>query len=360
MKLVVDLRMINVSGIGVYLKNIIPEVAKEIDLVVLGNKEELKKFDWAKNLKIIDFRAKFYSLKEQFLYPFKIPRADIYWCPHFNVPLLPIRAKKVLTTIYDVNHLANKNSISFLKWVYAKLLYDSAVSKSIEIITISEFSKSELCLKTNVKKSKINVIYCGVNFKLFFNSTSLQTTKFKKYILFVGNVKPHKNLITLLKAYNVLSSQIKSEYKLLILGKKEGFMTPDLEIFKFINDNNLEQYINFTGYVEDDDVPSFYQKASLFVFPSLYEGFGLPILEAMASGIPVLSSNSSSLPEVGGDAVVYFNPKDNEQLSQLIEKFLFDTKLREECIIKGLQQVKHFSWKPAAEKHIEIIKKMIN
>jgi len=357
--LVVDARMINNSGIGVYLKNVLPEVAKEFNLILLGNSKELLLFSWAKGLEIIEFTPKIYSIKEQLLYPFVIPKTDLFWCPHFNAPLLPVRAKKILTTIYDVNHLANRKTISFVKWMYAKLLYNSAVSKSEKTITISEFSKSELLKFTKIKERKIILIYCGVDYNHF--SKKKENTEInvpEKYILYVGNVKPHKNLITLLKAYKELSKTIKTKYKLVILGKKEGFITPDIDVFQFIKENNLMKDIFFTGYIADELVPSLYQKASLFVFPSLYEGFGLPILEAMASGVPVLSSNATSLPEVGGDAVIYFDPMDYIDLAQQIQIFLAEGELRKNFVEKGKQQAKKFSWKPVGEQHIRILNEL--
>ena len=359
--LVVDARMINSSGIGVYLKNILPKIALEFSLTLLGNKDELNKFPWTKNIKIINFHAEIYSLKEQFYFPFKIPKTDLFWCPHFNAPFFPIRAKRILTTIYDVNHLANKSSSSFIKWAYAKLLYSSAVVRSEKIITISEFSKNELIKHTNVKQDKICVIFCGVDHKLFSNKKKSNIKSLpKKYILYVGNIKPHKNLITLLKAYNVLPEKIKNEFKLVILGKKEGFITPDLEIFRFIDKNNLMKDTFFTGHIKDEEVPGVYQKANLFVFPSLYEGFGLPILEAMVSEVPVLSSNKTSLPEVGGDSVIYFDPNKVDDLAKKINKYILNTELLKSYIDKGKLHARLFSWEKASKKHISIIKQMLN
>tara|TARA_R110000744_G_C19371292_1_gene562661 strand:+ start:10676 stop:11779 length:1104 start_codon:yes stop_codon:yes gene_type:complete len=358
--LVIDTRMINNSGIGVYLKNILPELIKEFNVILMGNGAELALFPWTKEVRIIEFKPKIYSIKEQLLYPFIVPKTDLFWCPHFNAPLLPIKAKRILTTIYDVNHLANRNTISWVKWIYAKILYTSATIRSKKIITISKFSKLELIKYTKAKERKINIIYCGVNYD-FFNKKRYhnQIVLPKNYILYVGNVKPHKNLITLLKSYKNLSDITKEKYKLLILGRKDGFITPDLDVFKFIEENDLTENIFFTGYISDEQVPFLYQKACLFVFPSLYEGFGLPILEAMASGVPVLSSNASSLPEVGGNSVIYFNPLDTNELSKLIDKLLTNEDLREFLIEKGKQQAKLFSWKPAIQQHIILIKKIM-
>ncbi|MBT8181238.1 MAG: glycosyltransferase family 4 protein [Eudoraea sp.] len=358
--LAIDVRMINSSGIGVYLKNILPHLVDKFHLTLLGDKEVMKSFKWANELNIIPFNAKVYSLKEQILYPFVVPRTDLYWCPHFNAPLLPIRTKKLLTTIYDVNHLANRQNSSFLKWRYAKLLYSNAVRKSIQIITISKFSKSEIVHYTSADPSKIEMIYCGVNHNFFSEQKELKINKIpEKYILYVGNIKPHKNLITLLKAYAQLPPSMKDEYQLLILGKKDGFITPDLEIFGFIEENKLQNNIHFTGYVEDDVVPAIYQKAALFVFPSLYEGFGLPPLEAMASGVPVLCSDVTSLPEVGGEAVVYFSPNNTNELGIKMEELLRNSTKREILIKKGLQQAKLFSWDDAGEYHLQLINQIL-
>lgn len=357
MKLVIDLRMINVSGIGTYLKNIIPLIVERYnDIEVLGNAKELQSFAWAKDLKIIEFNEKIYSIKEQFEFPKVIPTCDIFWCPHFNVPLLPIKAKKIITTIYDVNHLSGINKSSFLKEQYAKVLYKNATKKSDTIITISEFSKAEIIKYTHVNSNKIQLIYCGVN-QENFSKQNIEVEQLqlpKKYILYVGNVKPHKNLITLLKAYSILSNEFKNQYKIVIVGKKEGFITKENEIFEFIDQNNLKENIFFTGYIQDNQVPNVYKKASLFVFPSMYEGFGLPILEAMCCNIPVISSDAASLKEVGGDAVEYFSPLDYKQLATKIQIVLQNPTLQNQLISKGKLQIEKFSWQTAIVKHIAV------
>ena len=353
--------MVHNSGIGVYLKNILPCICKEFEVTLLGNKWVLDQLEWTKGISVIHFDAKIYSLKEQLMYPLVIPKTTtLFWCPHFNAPLLPTRAKKLLTTIYDVNHLANKATSSYLKWRYAKTLYVNAVKKSKRVITISDFSRSELVHFTGIGKDKITRIYCGVDFDLFSEKeTNTHLDLPKTYLLFVGNIKPHKNLICLLKAYGQLSESLREKYKLVILGKKDGFITPDIEIFKFIETHNMMKDIYFTGYVEDKDVPSVYRNATLFVFPSLYEGFGLPPLEAMASGVPVLCSNASSLPEVGGKAVMYFNPNDYNELCEKLVALLSDAELRRSLSEKGKKRARLFSWDNARKEHIEIINSLL-
>lgn len=354
MKLVIDLRMINVSGIGTYLKNIVPAVIKTYkDTILLGDIQELREFTWATDVKIIEFTENIYSVKEQLLFPTIIPRCDVFWCPHFNVPIFPIKATNIITTIYDVNHLSSINKSSWLKKQYAKLLYINATKRSKIIITISEFSKRELVQHTKVNEQKIALIYCGVDKEKFIkkNQSRSYLKLPEKYILFVGNIKPHKNLITLLKAYASLKKEMQNEYKIVIVGKKEGFITKENKIFSFIENQNLINNIHFTGYIPDDQVPYVYTNAALFVFPSLYEGFGLPLLEAMCAETPVISSDAASLKEVGANAVEYFSPLDYEVLTQKIEKIITNPELQNDLIKKGLKQVDNFTWQESANKH---------
>lgn len=353
MKLVIDIRLINASGIGTYLKNIIPGILDAFEeVVVLGNKQEINKFNWSDQVKVIEFNAKIYSLKEQILYRWIVPKCDIFWAPHFNLPVLPIRAKKVVATIHDVNHLAGVSPISMVKKKYAYLLFQNAVNKANLIFTVSEFSKSELIKYTTVDPEKIKVVYCGVD-KLFFqNAKNEKSLKLpENYILYVGNVKPHKNLIILLKAYCSLSKELTAKYQLVIIGKKEGFITQDKQIDDFIKNNNLQDQITFTGYVDDFDLPKIYQEAALFVFPSLYEGFGLPILEALAARTLVISSNAASLQEIGGEAVIYFDPINYPELAQKITECL-ENEIDKSFLNAQLEiQLEKFTWKKAIENH---------
>lgn len=362
MKLVADLRLINASGIGTYLKNVFPSIIELFEeVVVLGDPEEILKFDWAQKIEIICFKHEVYLLSEQIYYPFFIPKCDIFWCPHFNFPLLPINAKKTIVTIHDVNHIANPKQFSFLIRLWAKFLYENAVKRSDSILTVSEFSKSEIVKYLNIKKDKINVVFCGVN-RSRFNSAEDNDKDLnlpKTYFLFVGNVKPHKNLIVLLKAYNNLDNAIKDKYKLVILGAKEGFITKENKLFDFIESNNLNSYVHFTGYVLDKKIPAIYKNASVFIFPSLYEGFGLPILEAMASGLPVISSSNASLPEIAGDAALFFNPMDANDLLSKITNIVDNEDLKNELIIKGKKRIEKFTWDIVVENHIRIIKNII-
>ena len=359
MKLVIDIRLINASGIGTYLKNIIPGILDSFEEVtVLGKASEIQLFEWSKNVEIIEFNAKIYSLKEQIQYPFIVPKCDILWCPFFNVPLFPVRASKIITTIHDVYHLTNEASISVIKKKYAQLLFANAVQKSSLIFTISAFSKSEILKYTKAKSENIELVYCGVNRSFFENPKSESVLKLpKNYILYVGNIKPHKNLIVLLKAYITFSEEFKSNFPLVFIGKKEGFITEDNAINDFIKNNDLQRHITFTGYIDDAEIPKIYHEASLFVFPSLYEGFGLPILESLAAHTKVISSNAASLTEVGGNAVIYFDPKKHLELANKIKNVIEDSSNNEFLFAQGEKQLEKFTWEKSIEKHLQGFKK---
>ena len=172
------------------------------------------------------------------------------------------------------------------------------------------------------------------------------------FVLFVGNVKPHKNLKNLLFALE------KTNLNLVIVGKKDGFITGDSTISEIIRTKNLSDRIFFTGYVKDADIAAIYNLAKLFVFPSLYEGFGIPPLEAQACSCPVVCSNAASLPEVCDDSVVYFDPHDVEDMRNNIQTVLNDKNLQNELRIKGLENIKRFGWERSAKQIIEIMESL--
>jgi glycosyltransferase involved in cell wall biosynthesis len=180
------------------------------------------------------------------------------------------------------------------------------------------------------------------------------------FILFVGNVKPHKNIRGLMEAFKIVRQSGLAEMRLVIVGKKEGFITADRETFLMLDaDAELRQNIQFTGYVESEDLPALYNHAALFVFPSFYEGFGLPPLEAMACGCPVVASKAASIPEVCGDAAYYVDPSNVESIAQGISEVLTNRHLREGLTAKGRERIKRFSWEQAAQEHIRVLDEVI-
>jgi len=326
--LCLDARMYRHSGIGVYLLQLISRLKHdpEIDLIILVPELDLPEF---RNIRQIKFNAAIYTLKEQWLFPFRIPRCDIFWSPHYNVPLLPVKASERWVTIHDIYHLRFAHTLSFFQRWYARVLMKAAVSFSKKIYTVSAFSKKEILSYFDVKE-KIQVVPNVVETDKFsrtypaeFAANVLFKYKIKTpYILFVGNIKPHKNLITLIKAFEQIMHKI-TPVSLVIVGQKEGFITGDNEVGEYIQSHaDLLRQICFTDLVLHDELPVLYQQAELFIFPSLYEGFGYPPLEALAAGTKVLCSNAGPMPEVCGNRVTYFNPTDVQALASLIVETL--------------------------------------
>lgn len=363
-RMTIDLRMINNSGIGNVIQNLLPYFISEFEITGIGNKSILQKFSWSKNIKIIESNSPIYSVSEQLDLFLKSEKSDIFISPHYNIPLLPVKAKKRFVIIHDVYHLAFRKTLSLKQKIYATFMINKAIKLSDRIFTVSEFSKSEIIKYTNAQKEELIVAPNGIDFAKFNKSVLpkdelLIRKKFNlpnKYLLFVGNLKPHKNLINLLHAFNKLNNEM-PDYKLVVVGKKEGLITKDSGSEEYLNNHRgLSNKIIFTNYINYDELQIIYKNASVLVFPSLYEGFGLPPLEAMASGCPVISSDRASLPQVCGDAALYIDPLDPEDIYQKIKLMILDNNLRKTFIAKGFNQTHKFTWDRAANIYLDNFK----
>jgi len=278
------------------------------------------------------------------------PKFDIYWEPNF-IPLPQIKTKHIVTSVHDFSFKHYRDFLPKERKEYFDKYFDERVKKSDCLICFSEHIKKEIKGMLKCCDSEITVIPHGVRHDIFkvYDDYELDVGLPDKFILFVGSIEPRKNLVRLLKAYDSIDKSLKDEYKLVLAGFK-GW--ENREIMELINNN--EQYINYLGYVSDSDLAKLYNKSSLFVFPSIYEGFGLPVLEAMACGTPVITSDSSSLPEVGGDAAIYCDPYSIEDIADKIVKALNDSELRSRLREKGITHAKEFTWEKSALKHIEV------
>jgi glycosyltransferase involved in cell wall biosynthesis len=357
--------MINSSGIGTYIKNIIPSLSNEYDLILIGNSNEIKNVfqkSLIDNIQIINCTAPIYSITEQIQLPKLIPSCDIFWTPHINIPLFPIKAKKRIVTIMDMFHYAHLKELSIAKRIYTKVILNRAVTKSSLIFTISEYSKKEIVKYTRVDEKKVHTIKLGIDLNYFRRNDDLKKNDTvrkryrlpQNYILFVGNVKPHKNLKNLLIALSIMKEN-KSNHKLVIVGKKDGFITGDSGLEEVIKAYNLAEDVIFTGFADKEDLPIIYSAASIFCFPSLYEGFGFPPLEAMACGVPTAVSNSTSIPEVCGEASVYFDPTEPEDIARRLLNTLTDVSLKNQLILKGYKKVLEYTWLNCINSHLEKI-----
>ncbi len=312
--LCVDARMAFSSGIGTFIRGILPFLNQPPFRMILLGEE-------------IPFNAPIYSIREQVLFPIKIPKCDLFWSPHYNVPLLPIRAKRRIATIHDVCHLVfgSVAERTYAKWVMKKALLSDCVT------TVSAFSKGEI--QKYLGPRHVDIIPIAP--KIMKGGTVNPYSLPKRFVLYVGNIKPHKNLDRLMRAL--------PDIDLVVVGKGAALQ---------------RERVWQLGEVPDSDLPYLYKRAEALVFPSLYEGFGLPPLEAMSCGCPTIVSQAASIPEVCGDASLYFHPENEGEMRTAIETVLSNAKLRQELIQKGYERVKSFSWEKTGARYRELFEKV--
>ncbi len=361
-RIAVDCRMVEHSGIGRYIQMIMPFLAENFKVTTMGCAELLSGYDWFDKDRHIELKSNIYNPLEQIELSFKIPATDLFWSPHFTVPVFSIRARKRVVTVHDMFHLRYIEDFGAAATWYLKLLF-SKVSKSDRVITVSEFSKREIDALTDTPPDKIEVIHNGVDTEKFGNSTvepEIQGQQMpEQYLLYVGNVKPHKNLKRLVKAFSDISDEF-PDMKLVIAGKMDGFINGDPELRNIIEENSsLKSRVIFTGYVKEEMLPALYRKSSALVFPSIYEGFGLPPLEAMAAEVPVIAADSASIPEVCGEGALYFDPESEGDIAEKISKLLKDKNLASELVKTGRLVVNGFRWSASASKHVELFKELL-
>jgi glycosyltransferase involved in cell wall biosynthesis len=369
MKIVVDARMIDSSGIGVYIRNILQFMIDKFmaddlqyKLILLGNKRKIQEY-FGDKIDVIECNSKIYSIREQIELPLKIPNCDLFWSPHYNIPIF--YRGKIALTIHDICHIAKPEFFpGFLKQIYAKSIIKMAIKKAKVILTPSEFTLSELQKYFKIDEKKVNVIKNGVSNK-YDNKRSNDKSILEKnninnpYILYVGNIKPHKNIERLIKSYGILNKKLLIKVDYVFVGRKEGFISKVYGLEQIIREQGLNNIYFIDREMKEDDLKILYQNASCFVFPSLYEGFGLPPLEAMACGCPTVVSKVASLPEVCGDASYYVDPYDIESIADGIYKVLTDENLRNSLIKKGLERVKLFSWEKTAKETLKVIEEVL-
>jgi len=349
----IDVRFINDSGIGRYIKSIVPLLPKYLNERIKLLKNHGTHLN--NNLRGDDFyytniSSSYYTLFEQFEIPFKLKNdTSLLWTPHYNFPCL--RKGTNVVTVHDLAHLALQDMLgSPLKNFYSRTMFKMLSKKVDKVICVSNFTRNELIKYTDINPDKIEVIYNGLE-DYWFNIKKEIPPESSPFLLYVGNIKPHKNLKTLVKSFLHILDKI--PHNLILVGKKEGFITEDGEINELVNE--APERIKFTGYISDKKLQQYYAYAEAMIFPSLYEGFGYPPLEAMACGTPVIVSDSASMPEICGDAAYYFDPHDIDELSFKIQNLLFDNELTRNFITKGYSQAKKYRIEECAQETARVI-----
>jgi glycosyltransferase involved in cell wall biosynthesis len=353
------------SGISEYIRSIVLELAKtnKIDLIIL--KKELANFPYLgnDNIKLItysDLLAKpaVNMLWHLFILPFtfNFKKYDFVFLPAGNRRLFCRYPIKTYITMHDLSQYHIENKYDKFRMFYVKKIIPRYLKKAQVIFSISESTKKDLLKYYNLDGKKIVINHNGFDSTAYSDKCGITeknekkaSAEEKKYILYVARIEhPGKNHLNLIKAYEMLPEAVKKEYDLVFAG---SLWSDGEKVTEYAAKSGDSKNIKFLGFVKDEAMPGLYRNASLYAFPSFYEGFGIPILEAMSSGVPVVSSNTSSLPEVGGDAIITFNPDKPAEIMEKIEQVLSDTELQKKMIKKGLSRVKEFSW----AKHCEII-----
>ena len=363
-EIAIDARWLHLGGLGTYAYHLIagfPQHGNGFTLRGIVNQRNAKRVA-PFCARVVIAEASMYSLREQFEIARAAKGADLLHVPHYNAPLL--HRGLLLVSILDLIHITEPAHRHSLKsWVYASPMLHLVARKAEHIVTISEYSKAQIVERLGVSPSKVTPIYCGVNGRfrplkreeadrIVSDALGLQGP----YILYVGNLKPHKNVSTLLRAFAHLRRRRDIPHRLLIIGDDVRWGPVRREECSRLGINDTTRFVPYVAY---ELLPKVYAAADMLVMPSTIEGFGLPVLEAMACGTPVVCSRAASLPEVGGDAVQYFDPASFEELAFAIERVVNSFELGETLRAKGLERAKQFTWEDSTRKHIELYRRLL-
>jgi glycosyltransferase involved in cell wall biosynthesis len=361
-QITIDARWLK-GGIGTYTEHLLEGLSKssngfEVEAITRPEHADTVA-QWCSKMRIVD--APIYTLTEQLTVPKAASSADLLHVPHYNVPLF--HAGPLLVSILDVIHLTDPAYRKNLAvQLYARPMLHLAARKARHIVTISEFSKAQIVNHLGVAPEKITAIHCGVNgqFRCLDRDEAAREVRSLNirapYVLYVGNLKPHKNVPTLLRAFALLRSRISIPHRLVVLGddpKGSFSLAEDCRNFR------ISDSVSVIPHVPAKILPKLYSAADLLVMPSRVEGFGLPVLESMASGTPVICSRAASLPEVGGDAALYFDPQDADELATLMETVLTSSDLRADLRLRGLARARELTWKQSVNRHLEVYERVL-
>ena len=357
MKIGIDCRLYSTEfGIGRYVDELIKNLAKidqKNEYILYFKNPEFEQFKCpAPNFKKYLVNAPINSLKEQTLFPLAIrqTKPDLIHFTHFNTPLLTL--KKQVVTIHDLtlHFYPGKKFTGLIKRLAYKLIIRASLIKSKKIITVSKNTESDLHKLYKFTKNKTQTIYLGLAEK-FKSQTEGQTTINSPYLLYTGNWRSHKNLVNLIRAFNILKTDYNYPGKLVITGNEDPYYP---ETRAKIEELNLTNEVITPGLVSESDLATLYKNADCYVFPSLYEGFGLPLLEAFSTNTPVACSNKACLPEIGTNAVATFSPIDPQDIAHQVNKILTDEEFRNKLIANGQQRLKDFSFEKMAKETLEV------
>lgn len=370
MKVLFDVRMLNMSGIGRYIRELLAKARLldgDLRLTLMGDPQQIEAFLAQEGHvggpppKVVSFAVPIYSLAEQVSGSYLMWQhgraADVCHFPHYSVPY--VVPKRTVVTVHDLTHFKFPEYFGRLKVEFARLAMANVVSKAKRIITVSRATANDLEELFPKAKGKIRVVHNGVS--AFWRPLAPaelagleEIAGTAKYFLYVGNRKPHKNLARLLSAY----SRLEKEEKTIGLVIAGASFSADDEVTRLKRRLGLRNLVEIQD-ASDETLRKLYNGALALTMPSLYEGFGLPVLEAMACGTPVITSNVSSLPEVAGEAALYVDPYGADSIYGAMARLLNDHRLREELARKGLERARQFTWEDTARKTLAVYREVL-
>ena len=356
-KLAIDCRMAGMSGIGAYLRNLVPrcmELLADVAAFRLLGHAGMFSIPQGISWEAVPFGSPIYSIEEQYRMPPLLRGCDALWLPHYPVPVLT--NIPLVVTIHDVAHLALKDLFTGIQEVYARLMFQVVRRKAAELLFVSEFSRQEFLRLVGAPRGHMTVIHNGVDQDWFKLSLGHEPAH-PRYFLAVGNIKPHKNIRLLCHSFAQVAE--KCDVDLLLVGGYEGFRSAEAstETLAAI----CPDRIHFVGPVTQEELVRLMYGATTLVFPSRYEGFGLPPLEALAAGIPVVASDIAPVREVCGEHVRYFLPDSGEQIAQcLLESLAVTAEARQQQGEVGRAHARYFSWDRAAESTAQVLRRGLN
>jgi glycosyltransferase involved in cell wall biosynthesis len=370
LRIVLDVRHARDFGIGTYIRNLVQAIAKmdtEDQFVLVGRPDDLEQFPGLPaNFEVVAYKRSGDELVDEAAFPWLVRSlgADLHHIPLNAVPLL--MPKPYVVTLHDMSSLLfpdpRKEKQSYLPFKFRR-----GLMRADRIIAVSAASRRDIEKFLGIPSERIRQIYNAPDPRFLTRDTDPEAHEIEKqhileryqinypFLLYAGNIRTQKNIPRLVEAFAVLRGDLEEhplykDLRLIIIGD-EIFQYPSVR--RAVIHTRVQQVVRFLGFVPFDTLRIFYESAAAFVFPSLYEGFGLPPLEAMSCGTPVVTSSVSSLPEVVGDAAMIVNPENVFDIARGIREVLLDQDLREKLIRKGYEQVKRFSWERTAREVLE-------
>ena len=370
MRIAIDARKLRDYGIGTYVRNLLRQLGRQDDAheyVVFCREQDCDTVEgYGPKFRAVVETAGNYSVMEQFALPMDLRRAavDLFHAPHYVLP--PLTPCRSVVTIHDCIHLRFPQYLpTRIGYAYARAQMWTATHKAARVITVSEASKRDILRYFRVPESRIAVIYNAIDERFWHEPDPEDISRTREryrltapFVLYAGNIKPHKNLERLIEAFHLMrqGSPELREVELLIIGDE---ISKYATLRRAVHRHKLHKHVRFFGFVPDQTLASLYRLANAFVFPSLYEGFGLPPLEAMASGTPVIASNVSSLPEVVGDAALMIDPYEPGAIADAMRQVLTDGDLCLSLRARGLARAREFSWERSVLRVREIYEEVM-